>query len=467
MNKRVFEGCRFKLKLLTLLTITATLPACAIFRPNSRSRTAASPTIARPLEVYQQLGFLAGPPDFPAVASFATMAGPQDSTFVVVAVSLPSSALRFQRDPAGFQAEYHIAVSFLRDTVTVKRMDRREKVRVANFAETGRTDESIIFQDVVALQPGRYQIQVQATDGFSSRGLRARDTVDVPAYGEQRQLASPVLVYEAEGRDHRAARPDFVVNARKTVPFGAEFPRVYVEVYNTPTPQSVTLRIVDDRGQSIWQGQTMVQAGDDKLRHALVDIPSSSLPLGRFWLEASTAGTRSEIIRSPLLVTVSDQWLVANFEEVLRFVTYVATPAELDSLRNAGGAERSALWDAFWRRRDPLPATPINEFRDEFFQRLRFATEHFSENGRSGWETVRGEVYVVLGAPDQTAERHVGRDASRSARPNAIEWTFADSPGGRLQLLFIDHAGNGRYELTPQSEKAFRNAANRLRPSRK
>src|SRR5262245_47473521 len=144
MTKRVFEGCGFKLELAALLIITVVLQACSVFNPSSRSRTEASPTIARPLEVYQQLGFLAGPPDFPAVASFATMAGPQDSTFVVVAVSLPSSALRFQRDPQGFQAEYQIAVSFLVDTVTVKRLDRREKVRVASFAETGRTDESII-----------------------------------------------------------------------------------------------------------------------------------------------------------------------------------------------------------------------------------------------------------------------------------------------------------------------------------
>jgi GWxTD domain-containing protein len=459
---RIEMTCRFALKVTALLTVTAVGQACAGSGKANQNAATGNAPIARPLEVYQQLGFLAGPPEFPAVASFATMAGPQDSTFVVVGVSLPSSALRFQRDQEGFHAEYHVVVSFLKDTTTVKRMDRREKVRVGSFAETGRTDESIIFQDMAALQPGRYQIQVQATDASSSRGFRARDTVDVPAYGEQRRLASPVLVYEAEGRDHRAARPDFVLNARKTIPFGAEVPRVYVEMYNTPTPQSVTLRIVNDRGESVWQDHPLVQAGDEKLRHALVDIPAGSLPLGRLWLEASTAGTKGEIIRSPLLVTVSEQWMVANFDEVLRFVTYVATPAELDSLRNASGAERRALWDAFWKKRDPLAATPINEFRDEFFQRLRFATEHFSENGRAGWETQRGEVYVVLGAPAHTVDRHIGRDVS--ARPNAIEWTYEDIPGGRLQLLFIDRAGFGRYELTPQSEQAFRGAANRLRP---
>ena len=430
--------------------------------PAGRPGAGSTPTIARPLEVYQQLGFLAGPPDFPAVASFSTMAGPRDSTFVLIAVSLPASALRFQRNADGFLGEYLVSVAFLIDSVPVKRIERRENVRVGSFAETGRLDESIIFQDVVALQPGKYQVQVHASDAFSSRGFRARDSVDVPAYGEGRRLAAPVLVYEADGRDRRDARPDFIVNARRTIPYGAEIPRVYVELYNTARPESVTLRIVDDRGESVWQNDAVVEAGNDQLRHALIDIPTSSLPLGRLWLEASTAGSSAEIIRSPLLITISDQWMVANFDDVLRFVTYIAATSELDSLKKATGADRRERWDAFWRRRDPLPATPINEFREEFFQRVRFATEHFAESGRAGWDTDRGEVYVVLGAPARTLDRHVGRETG--VRPNAIEWTYEGTPGGRLQLLFLDRSGFGRYELTPQAEQAFRSAAQRMRP---
>ena len=37
-----------------------------------------NPGIARPLEVYHDLGMLAGPFDFPAVASFSTFDGPAD-----------------------------------------------------------------------------------------------------------------------------------------------------------------------------------------------------------------------------------------------------------------------------------------------------------------------------------------------------------------------------------------------------
>ena len=108
--------------------------------------------VGRPLETYQQLGLLAGPAHFPAVASFGTIGGPADSTYILLGVSLPSSALRFQREPAGFTAAYRVAATFLQDSQVVKRIERSEVVRVPTFAETGRTDESILFQDAIILR---------------------------------------------------------------------------------------------------------------------------------------------------------------------------------------------------------------------------------------------------------------------------------------------------------------------------
>src|SRR5690606_28882882 len=113
---------------------------------------------------YRQLGFLAGPSVFPAIASFSTMAGPADSTYVIFGLSLPANALRFQRDESGFMGEYRVQVTFSRDSQEVKRFEREEIVRVPTFAETGRTDESIVFQQIVALPPGKYDVAVSASD---------------------------------------------------------------------------------------------------------------------------------------------------------------------------------------------------------------------------------------------------------------------------------------------------------------
>ena len=418
-------------------------------------------SIARPLEIYQQLGMLAGPTEFPAVARFATLAGAADSTLLLLTVSLPNSAVRFQRDETGFNAEYRVSAAIVRDSQQVSQIERREIVRVSSFTETGRSDESIVFQDFLMLKPDTYTVRLQVSDVNSSRGFQALDTIVVPAYSRSSSIGTPLLVYQAEGREHVGDRPDIILNPRNTIPYGDEAPRIYLEFYGTAAARPVALRLVDDAGSALWSTQTVATTGTAELRHSLVEIPPATLPLGRLWLEVRETPEATPV-RTPLVVTISDQWMVANFEDVLRFLEFIAYPAEIDSLRKAVGTERRDRWDRFWARRDPVPATQINEYRDQFFERIRTVTDLFSENGRTGWETDRGEVYVVLGPPDQMMERQIGRGAL--GQPNLIEWLYEGLPGGRLTLQFIDRTGFGRFDLTQSSESTFRTIAARLRP---
>lgn len=419
--------------------------------------------VARPLEIYDRLGLVAGTEAFPAVASFGVLAGPADSTYLLFGLSLPTQALRFRRDERGFSAEYVVGLRVLQDSQLIASVLRREPVRVATFEETGRTDESVVFQLPLPLAPGRYVVGVQVQDGQGSRGFETLDTVDVPSF-EAGTVAPPVFVYDARGRDARDAAPDLIMNPRHTVPYGGDQPRLYLEGYGVEATRELTVRVVDERGATLWRAGVRLDRGTEAVRYTVVNVPPEILPLGRLWVEVDDGATRERIAREPMVLTISDQWMVANFDDVLGFLTYIAAPAELDSLRDATPEGRHAQWEAFWERRDPVPATPVNEYRETFFRRVRIATDRFTEPGRPGWKTDRGEVYIVLGAPARVYERRVGRMDS-SARPNAVEWIYERPAAGDLELLFIDRSGFGQYEMTSASELAFRSAARRLRPA--
>jgi GWxTD domain-containing protein len=450
---------------LAAAALTATA-ACGGASGPERPTPSQTQPFARPLEIYRELGFMAGPGQFPAVASFSTIAGPADSTYLLLALSIPNSALRFQREGTGFQADYDVAISImLADSVPVRRAQGRESVRIPSFGETARTDESIVHQQGWAVPPGRYIVRLEATDANSSRGFRMTDTLMVPSYAAGgARLSSPVVVYEAAGRARTDQLPSLITNPRHTVPHGGDAPRIYVESYD-PAAVAVAVRVLDSENAVVWSGTApLVDAG---VRHAVVEIPAASLPLGRFVVEVDdgTGSARADAtVRAPLVMAISDQWMVANFDDVLQFLRYIAEPAELDSLRSAPASERSAAWERFWTRRDPLPVTPVNEYRDEFFQRVRYATEAFRETGgRDGWATDRGEVYIVLGPPSAVRERTIGDATGLTGRPNGEEWTYHSVPGGALTLTFQDRTGFGRYELLPASAAAFRNVAERLR----
>lgn len=440
-----------------LLFWALTLAGCA---PPDGPASGPEPSVrfARPLEIYRDLELVTGNADFPAVAAVATLAGPADSTRLLFGLSLPANVLRFQRDGTGFSAGYVVSLRAAADSQIVARVERQETVRVPDFAETSRTDESVLFQTALTLAPGEYVLSVRVRDAVSARGFEATDTVPVPGYGPDAEvLAPPVPVYRADPRTERAVEPGLLLNPRHTAPYGGAAPLVYVEAYGHAP---VRLELRDTRGGTVW-GRDLAALGGAGVRAAVVALPVDSLPMGRFWLVASAGDFTTRPV--PFLVTLSDQWLVANFDEVADLLRYIAPRDEVTALLEASPAERRRLWDAFWEARDPVPATPVNEFRDTFFERIRVATLRFSEAGRPGWRTDRGEVYIVLGPPSRLVELYYD-DAYAPGRSRAQEWVYERAPGaGRLSLVFVDRTGLGTYRLTSSSEAAFRAAALRVK----
>lgn len=90
------------------------------------------------------------------------------------------------------------------------------------------------------------------------------------------------------------------------------------------------------------------------------------------------------------------EWLE---EEVL----YIISDREKDAFGQLQSeAEREAFIEAFWRRRDPEPLTPENEFRAEHYERIAYANSRLGgETAIPGWMTDRGRIWIKLGEPDE------------------------------------------------------------------
>jgi GWxTD domain-containing protein len=75
---------------------------------------------------------------------------------------------------------------------------------------------------------------------------------------------------------------------------------------------------------------------------------------------------------------------------------------------------RSEFVTEFWRRRDPHPETPENEFREEFERRVAFADARLTQDETRGSLTDRGMVFILLGAPT-----YIGRKPLRTGEDTA------------------------------------------------
>ncbi|HEX8370218.1 MAG TPA: GWxTD domain-containing protein [Pyrinomonadaceae bacterium] len=142
---------------------------------------------------------------------------------------------------------------------------------------------------------------------------------------------------------------------------------------------------------------------------------------------------------------------------VSKDVAYIITKDERKAfLKLTTDEERENFIENFWRRRDPNPDTEENEYREEFYERIAYANEHFS-SGIPGWKSDRGRVYITFGKPD-SVESHPSGGAydrpsyegggSTTTYPFEV-WFYRhlDSVGEGIEVEFVDPTGTGEYRI--------------------
>jgi GWxTD domain-containing protein len=141
----------------------------------------------------------------------------------------------------------------------------------------------------------------------------------------------------------------------------------------------------------------------------------------------------------------------------LNDVDLILTKSERDAwIKLATDDEREKFIEDFWRSRDPDPDTEENEFKEQYFERVAYANEHFS-SGKPGRLTDRGRIYIKFGNPDDIESHPAGGLYNRPSYEGGgststypfEKWFYRYIPNVRsgVELEFVDPTGSGEYRL--------------------
>jgi GWxTD domain-containing protein len=125
------------------------------------------------------------------------------------------------------------------------------------------------------------------------------------------------------------------------------------------------------------------------------------------------------------------QWL----DEDVRYI--ISDEERTEFLLLKSDEDRDDFVRAFWERRNPVPGSAENVFKEEHYRRLAFANQHFSAS-LAGWQTDRGQVYIVEGPPEAITY-------SREANMNVETWHYDASrviPQAHV-VRFVDRCNCG------------------------
>ncbi len=138
-------------------------------------------------------------------------------------------------------------------------------------------------------------------------------------------------------------------------------------------------------------------------------------------------------------------------------VAYIITDEERKAFKKLQtDDERERFIEEFWRRRDPDPDTDENEYREEYYERIAYANEHFA-SGIPGWKTDRGRIYIMWGKPDETESHPSGGAYNRESYEGGgststypfERWFYRYLPGvgSGIEIEFVDPTGSGEYRI--------------------
>lgn len=412
-----------------------------------------------PTAVYRGMGLLAADRPQAFVADVRYLAGATpDSSAAVFALSMANRVLTFRRSAGVFEARFRVSVTYREQDRPVFEFTRDDTVRVANLPETQLADETVLFQHAFRMAPGVYAVEVSVRDLNGSAVAEAAGTSLVSRYGPTQRLSALVPVYRARGRASTAVPPDVVLNPRASVPYGSDTLLLYTEVYDADSSDVVTIRAVarDPEPVEVWRDSVLVGRRADRLTPILLSVKPSLLPIGELEFSAALSGT-ADTVRTPVLVSFSDQWAVANLDQTLSLLRYFGAEQALQEIRDAAPQDRVDLWRRFWRETDPDPRTAENETLEIYFARLEEANQRFHEGDDPGWLTDRGEVFATLGPPD---EFYDSSSELVDGGIRLIKWHYTAE---RLTLDFVDETGFGKFRLTDRSRGAYMQVLARVR----
>lgn len=144
-------------------------------------------------------------------------------------------------------------------------------------------------------------------------------------------------------------------------------------------------------------------------------------------------------------------------------VAYIITKEERKAfMALVTDEERENFIENFWRRRDPNPDTEENEYREEYYERIAYANEHFA-SGIPGWKTDRGRTYIAWGKPDSIESHPSGGSYDRpsyegggSTTTYPFETWFyrhLDNVGDGVEIEFVDPTGTGEYRIARNADE--------------
>ncbi len=342
--------------------------------------------------------------------------------------------------------------------------------------------QHFLHQLRTAIPPGEYEMDVviRGDEAFDRAEVRVRRDVVVPSYSFNNlaSISDITLASQIERSDDKASpfyKNGLSIRHNANQLFGEGLGRLfyYAETYNidalpgVDSDYTLYCYIAEANLSNPLAGLSRRTTRPARSPDVIVgSFDVSQVPSGSYFLRivalnrdnvAVVEQARKFFVFNPNVVREKPVGVEGAFEsspfasmpeaDVEREVELIQSISSERERRRVKGIrdldERRRFLMEFWANRDPNPSLQGNAFREEFFQRVQYADDRYTNSFQEGWNTDRGRVLLQHGLPSGIDPHLYERDTV----PYEV-WDYNNIPGeGQAMFVFADRSGFGRFEI--------------------
>lgn len=350
----------------------------------------------------------------------------QDSLKVQIYVEIPYRSLQFYRETSEkYSANFEIGFFFRNKNEQIFQEISNHSISVEKYSEAHSRETSTITR--IFLMPNQ-------DINFSISVLDKR-TGNIRFFREKLSK-SPIKNLQVSDIRLGVLNDDrnFVVNISRI--FTENVPEITAEFGVLTDEDSVTVKSwISDYKK--WSQQNGKFSASEPIQ---ISIPTDFLTYSKYRLNVKISDSKHDAF---LQKEFNIHWialapLVENIDLAVEQMVYILPFHERVAMRSASVYEKREMFLDFWKKRDPTQETEENELLTEYFRRVAFANQNFTETP-TGWKSDRGMVYIIFGEPESIEKRPA------SFEHPAYEIWYYDKID--KQFVFVDYSGFGNFRL--------------------
>lgn len=319
-------------------------------------------------------------------------------------LKIGNDRLSFKKDGDKYKASFTAAVAvFSKDNDDIPIIQKRKNFTV--YADTFTETEDYLEREIVSfildIPTGEYEIVCDITDNNTKRSYRRSESVDFYYFGKT-GVTELVLYNSKKSIFNIDSITPIVDNTLRK--FDKQL-GIYFEVFTLEQNQKydVSYKIIDNKQDRVVYTNNFTKLSKSHISKELIWLTLEETTIGNFKviLEVSSAGktfTREKEFAVRWKDISAD---VSNIKKAIEQMIFVVEGDSLDSVLVKSDDYQKKWFKEYWQSFDPNPDTDDNPVMNEYYRRINYANVNFKSGSKPGWKTDRGQVYCMMGEPDE------------------------------------------------------------------